>query len=161
MLQIPWVRSFRASLAPTCLSVRLCISVPLQMQRYTWQDTHQHTNLQTLAEHTNIHTQRYLNTQQPATKKPKITGTCCSNHNEPKLERFLGNSNFKHKPQQWPKKQHANNAALEIAVKQLAHHAHTTPFYVSCVYSFKLNDVLWKTTKTPRLFVSKTLTIRS
>ncbi len=74
-----------------------------------------HTHMHSCT-HTHTHTNKGTLTQLRATKKPKITGTCCSNHNvynEAKLERFLGNSNFNHKPQQRPKKQqHLNNAAM-------------------------------------------------
>lgn len=106
----------RALFAPVCHSM-WCISVPLQMHGRTRITSHTRT-------HTLVHKQRYLSTQQPATKTPKITGTCCSNHNvysEAKLERFLGNSNFSHKPQQRPRKQLGlNNVAECVAGKQSA-----------------------------------------
>lgn len=79
------------------------------------QVTHRRTGLRA---NTHTHTRKFISKQrclytqqqqqQPATKRPKITGTCCSNRNvsnEAKLERFLGNGNFNHKPQQRPRKQ--------------------------------------------------------
>lgn len=124
-----------------------------------------HICLQT---HTFAH-KRYLNTQQPVTKKPKITGTCRSNHNvynEAKLERFLGNGLFKQNRRS-SIENNLNNAAIWVARKHLTPVHKNIPtllFYFSQMKPCNLTNVWQKCDSQDSLGVrgheETTLTIR-